>query len=95
MVVEVRREILGDNHLIQCAGAAVALQRQQTAHDVPACDDVAKPQCRGERLRKRTNMNDAAGIERIERRWCLDAVPQQVSIAFVLKDRDVVFAEPA
>ena len=37
-------------------------------------------------------MDDAAGVERVQRGRRLDAVPQQVGVALVLEDRDVVFA---
>ena len=82
--------VFGEHHLLQRAGAGVGLEREHAREHVPAGDDVADPQRRGDRLGKRADVDDAAALAHgVERRRAA-AVPDQIRVAIVLEDRHAV-----
>src|SRR5690606_29066107 len=78
------------HHLLDGAGSGIRLQRQDAAHDRPARDDVAEPQRRRDRLRKRADIDHAVIAGHAAHGLRTLAVPHEVGIALVLEDRHAV-----
>ena len=93
VIVEILREILGNDHLVEGAGAAVglALTGDQPAQDLGDGDRVTEAQRRRQGLRERADVDHLLRVHRIEGRRA-GPVPGQVSVAFVLEHRNPVLA---
>ncbi len=95
VVLEMRRAVFGEHHLLQRAGAGVGLQRQHARHHLPGRDDEADTKSRRDRLRERADMDDVAGLAHGVERGRPLAVPGQVRVAVVLENRHAILLRQA
>ncbi len=88
--VEAVPAVFREDHLLERARPAIALDAEDAAHQRPAGDEIAEPQRRCDRLRERADMDDAVVARHAAQRLRPLSVPDQIRVALVLEDRHAV-----
>ena len=91
MGFEVRFAEFGKHHLFERAGTCVGFKRKHARQNFPWRDDVTDTERWRDRLRKRPDMHDTAGLAHGVNRGRTLSAPDQIRITIVLEDRHAVF----